>query len=151
MINEMIILTVDIANDSLIGRYRPGIHNTIFFILIRYANWKKDHAEVALHNAKFGNEFTQAVNELSDLTDEEYKEFYLSGYLMAEEEESNSTLYVPSNEPIPNNVDWRSQGLVTEIKNQGRCGSCYSFSATGALEGNCKFFIKNSAPQSYPR
>merc|ERR1712002_1364565 len=102
---------------------------------MRYANWKKDTEEVASHNALYGHEFTQAVNEFSDLTAEEYKEYYLSGYLMGE---SNSTLYVPTNEPIPNDVDWRNQGMVTGVKNQGRCGSCYSFSATGALEGQWK-------------
>merc|ERR1712072_18376 len=104
---------------------------------MRYANWKKDTEEVAFHNAMYGSEFTQAVNDFSDLTDEEYKEYYLSGYI-AEEGESESTLYVPSSEPIPNEIDWRNQGMVTEVKNQGRCGSCYSFSATGALEGQWK-------------
>merc|ERR1712168_331372 len=100
---------------------------------MRYANWKKDHEEVTLENAMFGHEFTQAVNELSDLTEEEYKQKYLSS-LIVPEGPSNNTMYVPTNAPLPNAVDWRSQGLVTPIKNQGQCGSCYSFSATGALE-----------------
>merc|ERR1711872_412432 len=46
---------------------------------VRYANWKKDTEEVGLHNAMFGNGFSQAVNELSDLTQEEYERIYLSG------------------------------------------------------------------------
>merc|ERR1712198_717499 len=100
---------------------------------MRYANWKRTTEEVELHNAQYEKEFTQAVNALSDLTDEEYEKYYL-GYIM-DETPSNATLYVPSNEPVPNDVDWRQQGLVTGVKNQGRCGSCYSFSASGALEG----------------
>jgi len=100
---------------------------------MRYANWKKTTEEVELHNAQYSHEFTQAVNELSDLTDEEFEKYYL-GYKMASEPD-NATLHVPSNDPIPNAIDWRQQGLVTGVKNQGRCGSCYSFSASGALEG----------------
>ncbi|RXG54203.1 Digestive cysteine proteinase 1 [Armadillidium vulgare] len=102
-----------------------------------YKTFLANKALIAEHNKKFDNgevTFKMAVNKFADMTAEETS--YLRGYKSSPIRNENAPIYKPvEGEALAATVDWRNQGYVTGVKDQGQCGSCWSFSATGSLEG----------------
>ena len=104
--------------------------------LRRHAIWQANKKYVDEHNEHLAKRvgFTVAMNEYADLDGAEFAKL-LTGYRTRPNRQPAPKMFVASNAKIPKEVDWRPKGFVTGIKNQGQCGSCWAFSATGSLEG----------------
>jgi cathepsin L len=104
--------------------------------------FKTKLAEIEAFNAA-GNTSRVAVNMFTDRTASEMKK--MNGYLPSLKNSTNAELLDTTN--LEAEVDWRSKGAVTPVKNQGQCGSCWAFSTTGSVEG--AMFLKTGKLQSF--
>ncbi len=97
---------------------------------------------IEAHNAKTGTTFTMGRGPFTHYTIEEFNKYASSGRFDGEKTEEYRSLdaampvHRVDSVDLPSSFDWRNTpGVVTPVKNQGQCGSCWTFGASGAMEG----------------
>ncbi|RXG56978.1 Cathepsin L [Armadillidium vulgare] len=104
------------------NKHKIAKHNKLLMMGHRSYSLKMNEFGDMLHQ-----EFVAVMNGLKKVNVSELQK-HRKHYAVSFIEPDNDVL-------MPKSVDWREKGAVTEVKNQGQCGSCWAFSATGSLEG----------------
>ncbi|XP_058095717.1 ervatamin-B-like [Magnolia sinica] len=126
-------------NDGLIDRYNKWMDR--YGRIYKNSSEKELRFKIYSQNVEFidfinskNYSYKLVDNKFADLTNEEFRATYL-GFLKPVDHVGNGRFMYENVTDVPSSIDWRKKGAVTEIKDQGLCGSCWAFSAVAATEG----------------
>uniref|UniRef100_A0A3B3QG48 Cystein proteinase inhibitor protein salarin n=1 Tax=Paramormyrops kingsleyae TaxID=1676925 RepID=A0A3B3QG48_9TELE len=117
----------------------------------RRSIWEKNMRLIDAHNQEYKqgiHSYELGMNSLGDMTSEEVA-MKMTGLRVPRFRKSNNTVLLGGDlEKLPCSIDYRKKGYVTPVRHQGSCGSCWAFSAAGALEGLMKKMTGKLVPLS---
>jgi cathepsin L len=123
--------------DEFIVQYEKNYANSAEVDLRRHI-YEENVQKILTHNADLTQSYWMDVNEFADLTVEEFTRIYLGNTVTKIGKRREGMPYasfptVPVSQ-LPDRIDWREKNIVTPVKNQGSCGSCWAFATTEGVE-----------------
>nr|CAB3471247.1 unnamed protein product [Digitaria exilis] len=119
----------DLAGDGEEDRLRLEV----FRDNLRFIDAHNAEADAGLHTFRLG------LTPFTDLTVEEYRArvlgFRARRRAAARRDGTTRHLRRHGGDQVPDAIDWRQLGAVTDVKDQEQCGGCWAFSAVAAMEG----------------